>query len=99
MAMRKQWFGEAIQDPAYLLIKLCHGAANLFTKSDNSDSMESLTFQNEAIRIINQRLDKSPDTISDATLATVACIVSYEVSETLALDQASFMTKISLPSQ
>ena len=80
MALRRLWFGKALGDTAFLFIKLCHASASFSLTEGSEDSIESLLFKNEAIRIINERLDQSATHISEGTLSTVACIVLYEVS-------------------
>lgn len=78
-AVRTLWFRKAIQDTAFLFMKLCHAAGSLSLIKHEGDSVEALVFKNEAIRIINERLDQSSSNISEGTLSTVASIVSYEV--------------------
>jgi hypothetical protein len=85
MAVRRLWLGKALKDPAFLLMELCHAAESLSLIERGENSTESLTFKNEAIKIINQRLDQSPNEISEGTLSTVASIVSYEVRVNFAL--------------
>jgi hypothetical protein len=78
MALRKTWFASSLQDPALFLVKLCYASANLNLLQNDGDPSESLEFKNEAIRIIQRKLEAGD--ISDATLAAVATIVSCEVS-------------------
>ena len=80
MALRRLWFGKALGDTAFLFIKLCHASASLSLTEGSEDSVEPLLFKNEAIRVINERLDQSASHISEETLSAVACIVLYEVS-------------------
>lgn len=80
MAVRKLCFKNAMRDAAFLFMKLCHAADSLSLIEGGGDSVESLMFKNEAIKVINERLDQSPTHISEGTLSTVASIVSYEVN-------------------
>ena len=79
MAVRSLWLEKAMRDTAFLFIKLCRAAESLSVIERSGGSVETLMFKNEAIKVINQRLDESPTHISEGTLSAVACIVSYEV--------------------
>jgi hypothetical protein len=76
--VRKSWFDLFIQDAALFSMILCIAAGNLSLLI--GDPAESVYWKNEAIKIIDSRLDKSPREVSASTIAAVASLVSYEVS-------------------
>ena len=80
-AIRRLWFEKGVHDSAFLFVKLCHAAGSLSLTERSGGPTEALMLKNEAIKIINERLDQSSTHISDGTISAVACIVSYEVSK------------------
>jgi hypothetical protein len=78
--VRKSWFDLFIQDAAFFSMILCIAAGNLSLLKHIGDPAESVYWKNEAIKIIDSRLDKSPREVSASTIAAVASLVSYEVS-------------------
>ncbi|KAK9364507.1 hypothetical protein V1509DRAFT_613407 [Lipomyces kononenkoae] len=79
-AARKTWYGLFIHDAAFSSVILCIAAGNLSLLEHVGDSVESLHWKNEAIKIINRRLDESPSKLTAATIAAVASLVSYELT-------------------
>ncbi len=76
---RRSWFVLSLQDPAFFLIKLCHAANKRTAGSAGSaaQSREALSFQTEAINIIQQRLERND--LNELTVSAVASMVCFEV--------------------
>jgi hypothetical protein len=77
------WFAKALSDPACY-----HGALFISTahrirahKLDVSSTPEFYQHKGEAIRIINQRLDDPNGRLEDGTIAAIACLAIFEVSD------------------
>ena len=82
-AVNNEWFQSAMVDPALYHATFWHYAAHgmrYLGRGAGDESVEQLTHQFEAIRIVNERLDHPEEGISDETMMAVACIASVEVS-------------------
>ena len=82
-AVNNEWFQSAMFDPALYHATFWHYSAHgmrYLGKGAGDESVEQLTHQFEAVRLVNERLDRPDEGISDETMMAVACIASVEVS-------------------
>ena len=76
------WFSYAIEDPALLHATLFHQAV-YFAKAayrQPHDYKEIWEHQGRTIALINERLGEPVASITDTTIAAVACLASHEVT-------------------
>jgi hypothetical protein len=79
LAVRKSWFQNALQDPAFFNAALSHYAGSFSLKFKKGDPMEALILRTEAIKIVNERIEAGAVGVGDGTIGAVASLVTYEV--------------------
>lgn len=71
----------ATQDIGLFHIALSHYAGNYGLERRENDPVEALRFRMRSMKIVNERLARKEDALSDGTIGTVASIASYEASQ------------------
>jgi hypothetical protein len=78
-SVRKSWFRTSLQDPAFFNSVLSHYAGRFNLDTMQGDPVDSLYFRTNAIKLVNERLSKQDEIITDGTIAAVASLATYEV--------------------
>lgn len=77
--IRKSWFIAAMQDLAWFYSALSHYAGTYTLTFREGDPAESLLLRTQSIEVVNERLGKPQQEVSDATIGAVASMIAYEV--------------------
>lgn len=80
---KDKWFNYAVSDEALFHATMMHSAGHNAMLVGNNDLADPAQLKFEAMRIINRRLDDPVLSISDLTIGAVACIVLFEVRQTM----------------
>jgi hypothetical protein len=79
--IRKSWFIAAMQDFAWFYSALSHYAGTYTLTFREGDPAESLLLRTQSIEVVNERLGKPQQEVSDATIGAVASMIAYEVGD------------------
>jgi hypothetical protein len=77
--IHQQWFSLALTDAALFHCILCGSALFSDQYVGRADSPERFKHMNEAVRLLNKKLQVSGDTLADSTLVAVAHLADFEV--------------------
>jgi len=80
---KERLFSYASADPAWFNATLALISLHHDIKLGKGVSRECLFRRGEALRIINERLKKSPQQVSDHTIGAIASLASFDVSHSL----------------
>lgn len=75
---KDKWFNYAISDEALFHATMLHSAGHNAMLSGNYDLADPFQLKLEAVRLVNRRLNDPVQSISDLTIAAVACLVLFE---------------------
>lgn len=90
--IRKPWFIAAMQDLAWFYSALSHYSGTYQLAFGEGDPAESLLLRTQSIEVVNERLGKPQQEVSDATIGAVASMIAYEVSALPSLRKSHLRT-------
>ena len=73
-------FAFAATDPAFLNSVLCLISLHHDLQAGKGISRECFMHRGEALRLVNQRLIESPQHVSEETIAAIASLANFDVS-------------------